>query len=254
MRKLFTQYILQQNYLKTYSIIHSIMKAVILAGGKGTRLRPLTYAVPKPLLPLKHRPIIEHIMLHLKSHDIKDITITIGYLGYQIKSYFHEGKDLGVSIKYHEEKQALGTAGCLYELKDELKDEPFLVMGGDNFTNIDLTKMLNFHREKKAAVTIALIEMSVPVDFGVVELNKDSSVKRFREKPSFEFLGSTMIYCVNPEVLDYIKEGDDFAKDIFPRLLADGKKICGFTFNDLWIDIGKIEEYTRANAIAEKEL
>ncbi|RLG14880.1 MAG: hypothetical protein DRN66_00755 [Candidatus Nanohalarchaeota archaeon] len=230
------------------------MKAVILAGGKGTRLRPLTYAVPKPLLPLKQRPIIEHIMMHLKSHDIKEFIITIGYLGYQIKNYFHDGKDLGVSIKYEEERQALGTAGCLYALKDQLKKEPFIVMGGDNFTNMDITKMVQFHKEKKAAVTIALIEMSIPVDFGVVEIDKDGAVERFREKPSFDYLGATMIYCVSPEVLKYVKEGDDFAKDIFPQLMADGKKICGFKFRDLWIDIGKIDEYSKANEIAEKYL
>ncbi|MCK5477070.1 MAG: nucleotidyltransferase family protein [Candidatus Aenigmarchaeota archaeon] len=226
------------------------MKAVILAGGKGTRLRPLTYAVPKPLLPLQEKPIIEHIMLHLKEHNVTDIIIALGYLGYQIKNCFHDGKDLGVSIKYQQEKKALGTAGCLYAIKDELKDAPFLVMGGDNFTNIDITKMLEFHNEKKATVTIALIEMSIPVDFGVVELNEDCSIQKFREKPKFDYLGSTMIYCVNPEVLEYIEEGDDFAKDVFPKLIADNKKIYGYEFKDVWIDIGRIEEYTRANDIA----
>ena len=230
------------------------MKAVILAGGKGTRLRPFTYAVPKPLLPLKQRPIIEHIMLHLKSHNIKEFIITIGYLGYQIKNYFHKGTDIGVSIKYQEEKQALGTAGCLYALKEELKKEAFLVMGGDNFTNINITKMINFHNEKKVAVTIALIEMDIPVDFGVVELDNDGLVKRFREKPFFNYLGSTLIYCLSPEVLEYIKEGDDFAKDIFPQLINNGKKIYGFKFKDLWIDIGKIEEYSKANKIVENQL
>ncbi|OYT34574.1 MAG: hypothetical protein B6U87_01785 [Candidatus Aenigmarchaeota archaeon ex4484_52] len=231
------------------------MKAVILAGGKGTRLRPLTYAIPKPLFPLNKKPIIERIILHLKEYGIDEFIITIGYLGYQIRNYLGDGSKLGVSIEYEEEKEALGTAGCLYNLKDKLKKEKsFIVIGGDNFTNINMHTFIEFHKAKKAIVTIALIEMSIPVDLGVVKLDETNLIKKYEEKPNFKYLGGTLIFCLSPEVLDYIKKGDDFAKNIFPKLINEEKKIYGFVFEDLWIDIGKLEEYEKAHRFAEKNL
>ncbi|MCK5474410.1 MAG: nucleotidyltransferase family protein [Candidatus Aenigmarchaeota archaeon] len=223
------------------------MKAVILAGGKGTRLRPLTYAVPKPLLPINQRPMLEHILLHLKQHGITEIIIAVGYLGYQIKNYFGDGSELGINITYSEEKEALGTAGCLAKLKDELNGEPFLVMGGDNLTNLDITDFMRFHNEKKGIASIALVEIEVPVEYGVADLEDDKSILRFREKPVFKYNASTMLYCLNPEIFDFIEEGKDFAKDIFPFLLSRGYKIFGYSFNDLWIDVGRMDDFNKAN-------
>ena len=191
--------------------------------------------------------MLEHILIHLKQHGITDIIIAVGYLGYQIKNYFGDGSELGIKITYSEEKKALGTAGCLAKLKDELKGEPFLVMGGDNLTNLNITDFVKFHKEKKGIASIALVEIEVPVEYGVADLEEDKSILRFREKPVFKYNASTMLYCLNPEIFDFIEEGKDFAKDIFPFLLSRGYKIFGYSFNDLWIDVGRMDDFNKAN-------
>ena len=183
----------------------------------------------------------------MKKHGITDIIIAVGYLGYQIKNYFGDGSEWGVNIEYSEEKEALGTAGCLAKLKDKLKGESFLLMGGDNLTNLNMTNFIEYHLNKGGIGTIALVEIDVPVDYGVVDLEEDTSIKRFREKPTFKYHASTMLYCLSPEILDFIEEGKDFAKDIFPFLLSRGYKIYGYTFKDLWIDVGRIDDYNKAN-------
>ncbi len=226
------------------------MKAVILAGGKGTRLRPFTYSVPKPLLPVQQRPIMEHVILHLKRHEVKDFIVTVGHLGYQIKNYFGDGDELGIDIKYLEEDKPQGTAGCLVPLKKELKDT-FLVMAGDNLTNLDFQKFVQFHRDKQALASIVLTKIEVPIEYGIVE-TEQHIIKGFKEKPTYKFDMSTMIYALEPQVFDYIKPGDDFAKDIFPQLLEDDKRVCGYKFDGFWSDVGRHEDLRKVNGIKEK--
>ncbi len=225
------------------------MKAVILAGGKGTRLRPFTYAVPKPLLPVNQKPMIEHIINSLKNYGITDIIITLGYLGYQIRNYFGDGSNFGVNITYSEEEKSLGTAGCLAPIKDMLKDDTFLLMAGDNLTNLNFNEFLEFHKMKGGVGTIALVEIDTKIEFGVADLDENQNIVRFKEKPVYKNYASTMIYALEPEVLDYIHEGMDFAKELFPKLLENGKKIYGYVFNDLWVDVGRISDYEKVNSL-----
>jgi NDP-sugar pyrophosphorylase family protein len=223
------------------------MKAVILAGGKGTRMRPFTYVVPKPLLPFKERPILEHIILYLKSYGVTDIIITISHLGYQIKNYFGDGQGLGVHIEYFEENEPLGTAGCLLPFREKLK-EPFLVLGGDNLTTMKLDEFMRFHREKKGIATIAIFEFEEKTKWGIYELDRESKVERFLEKPTFKHNAGTMIFCLDPRVFDFIprqKGVVNLTDHVIPKLLQTGEKVYGFKFSDFWLDIGSMDDYNK---------
>ena len=229
------------------------MKAVILAGGKGTRLRPLTYAIPKPLLPINERPMLEHILLYLKKYGITEVFMTIGYLGYQIKSYFGDGSDLGIKIKYVEEKKPLGTAGCLNLIKDEL-DDTFILIGGDNLTTLDLSKFVEFHKKSKGVGTVALFKLEEKLEYGIYELDdKDSSVKGFLEKPTYTHLAGTMIFALEPGILEFVPENKEHSvinltDDIIPRVLKSDKKFSGYAFGDYWVDIGRLSDYESAHS------
>lgn len=223
------------------------MKCVILAGGKGTRLRPYTYLVPKPLLPYKEKPILEHIIEYLKDFGIDDITISIGYLGYQIKNYFGDGSQLGVKIDYIEEKEPLGTAGCLNLLRGRIK-ETFMLFGGDNITSLDIGKFIEYHKSKGGIMTVALFNFVTKVAWGVYTLNRDGSIKNFLEKPEYQHNAGTMIFCLEPEVFDFIPKGAkhlNLTDDVIPKVLGEGKKIYGYKFNEEWIDLGNIEDYKK---------
>ncbi len=229
------------------------MKAVILAGGKGTRLRPLTYAVPKPLLPINEKPMMEHIILHMKSHGITEFIISVGYLGYQIKNYFKDGAEWGVKIEYSEEDTPLGTAGCLNPIKSKLT-ETFLLIGGDNLTNINFTKFIEFHKSHKGIVSVALFELRQKVEYGVYSIDKDKKITKFEEKPSFKYNAGTMIFCLEPEIFDFIPETDsknpkpiNITDHILPKLIESNKSIYGFPFCDYWIDIGRLSDYDEVN-------
>lgn len=222
------------------------MKAVVLAGGKGTRLRPLTYAIPKPLLPINERPMLEHILLYLKKYGIKDIYITIGYLGYQIKNYFNSGKELGLNIKYLEEDKPLGTAGCLNPVRDEI-DDTFILIGGDNLTTLDLSRFIEFHKKSKSIGTVALFKLENKLEYGIYKLNDDSSIKEFLEKPTYIHLAGTMIFALEPEIFDFIPDKGDgvvnLTDDVIPKVLASGKRFSGYPFDGYWVDIGRLSDY-----------
>lgn len=227
------------------------MLAVLLAGGKGTRLRPLTYAVPKPLLPISQKPILEHIILYLKQHGISEFIISVGYLGYQIRNYFGDGANLGVKIEYIEEKEPLGTAGCLNLIRGRLK-ETFLLMGGDNLTTLDMSKFIGFHKKKGGILTAALFELSQRIDFGIYELDRAFAVKKFLEKPTFRHYAGTMIFCLEPEILEFIPQHDkpelvNLTDHILPKILSSGKKVYGYPFTDYWVDVGRIDDYNKIN-------
>ena len=209
------------------------MKAVIMAGGSGTRLRPLTSDLPKPMVPVANRPMSEHIVNLLKEHGINDIIFTLHYLPQAIEDYFGDGSQYGVKISYAiEHGKPLGTAGCVKAVQDEL-DSTFLVISGDCLTDIDLTDALRFHREKKSKATIVLNRVENPLEYGVVITDNDSRIQRFVEKPGaseiFSDTVNTGIYILEPEVMLYVIMGreQDFSNDLFPLLQLRNEPMYG---------------------------
>ncbi len=223
-----------------------------MAGGEGTRLRPLTSSQPKPLMPLANRPMMEHIVRLLKSHGFDDIVVTLAFLPQTIRNYFGDGSEFGVRMVYATEETPLGTAGSVRNARAEL-DDPFLVISGDVLTDIDLSELVAVHERRNAMATLALKSMENPLEFGIVITREDGTIERFLEKPTwgqvFSDTVNTGIYVCNPDVFDYIPEGEsvDFSGDVFPRLLADGKPLFGHIAEGYWEDVGTLEAYLRAH-------
>ncbi|MFA5108139.1 MAG: nucleotidyltransferase family protein [Candidatus Micrarchaeia archaeon] len=229
------------------------MKAILVCGGLGTRLRPHTLSTPKPMLKLGSRPIVYYLIELLKKNGVSDIYLTIGYLKEQFKTYFGDGSKFGVRIHYAEEEENLNTAGSTLSIKNEFKDT-FIVMMGDHFTEIDLRKMMKFHKEKGGIATMGLKSIETQIEYGVVEINEKCHIKQFIEKPKIQNYINTGIYVFEPQIFDYIKEKEDFAKNVFPRLLKEKKQINGYSFEERWLDIGQAEDYEKAHKLfTEKE-
>jgi mannose-1-phosphate guanylyltransferase len=229
------------------------MKAVILVGGEGTRLRPLTYTTVKAMVPILNRPFIQHLIRYLSSHGIDEVILAMGYKPDTIKRYF-DGITADTRITYSIEDSPLGTAGAVKHAAGHLKKEnTFFVFNGDIFTDLDLTDMLKFHKMKEAKATIALTPVDDPTHFGVVELDAQQRVLRFSEKPSREEARSTLInagtYILGKEVLDYIPEGrfSMFEHDIFPGLLSEGMPVYGYVIDTYWMDMGTPGKYFELN-------
>jgi len=229
------------------------MKAIIMAGGEGSRLRPLTCARPKPMVPIVNRPCMEHIVNLLRDHGIREIGVTLQYLPEEIQNYFGDGKDFGVNLRYYIEDTPLGTAGSVKNAAS-LLDETFIVISGDAVTDCSLEEAVAFHKEKGALVTIVLTEVTCPLEYGVVITTKEGKITRFLEKPGwgevFSDQVNTGIYILEPEVLDYVEANQpvDFSKDVFPRLLARGKDMYAVVIKGkYWCDIGTIEQYVQAH-------
>ncbi len=223
------------------------MKAVILAGGKGTRLRPLTEKVPKPMLPIRGKPMLEYLVGHLKKHGITELIMTIGYRKDEIKKHFGDGSGFGVSIEYHEEEKPMGTAGCLLPLKEKL-GETFLLIGADNLTNLDMGKFIRFHREKGGIMSVALFKFRQKIKWGIYETDVDSRITGFEEKPTYVHHGGTMIFCVEPGIFDHTPERDgvvNLTDHVIPAMIGKEEKIYGYPFSGFWADIGSLEEYER---------
>ena len=219
-----------------------------MAGGEGTRLRPLTSNAPKPMMPLVNEPMMEHIVALLKRHGFDDIVVTVAFLANHIRTYFGDGADFGVRMVYATEETPLGTAGSVRNAMDEL-DERFLVISGDVLTDVDLTAMVDEHDRKKAMATIGLVRVDNPLEFGIVITREDGSIERFLEKPSwgqvFSDTINTGIFVLEPEIFDYI-EADrsvDFSSEVFPAILADGKPLYGAIAEGYWEDVGTLESY-----------
>lgn len=228
------------------------MKAVIMAGGEGTRLRPLTCNRPKPMVPVANKPIMEHIIELLKSHDLVEIAATLQYMPELIRDYFHDGSDFGVKMHYFIEETPLGTAGSVKNAEEFLRDT-FVVISGDALTDIDLSKAIEFHNKKGSIATLVLKKVDIPLEYGVVVTDNESRITRFLEKPSwgevFSDTANTGIYILSPEVLGYFKKGEmfDFSKDLFPILLREKKPMFGYITEDYWCDIGDLRAYCQAH-------
>ncbi|WP_432401339.1 sugar phosphate nucleotidyltransferase [Wukongibacter sp. M2B1] len=227
------------------------IKAVIMAGGKGSRLRPLTCDLPKPMVPILNKPTIEYSIELLKKYDIRDIAVTMAYMPSVIIDYFDDGSEFDVNLKYFIEETPLGTGGSVKNADDFL-DETFIVISGDALTDINIKEAVAFHRRKKSKATLVLKKESIPLEYGVIITDEDGRIIRFLEKPSwgevFSDTINTGIYILEPEVLDYFKKGDnfDFSKDLFPRLLKDGIPMYGYVTKDYWNDIGDLNTYKEA--------
>lgn len=228
------------------------MKAVVMAGGEGSRLRPLTINRPKPMVPLVDRPVMEHIVELLKLHNITEIVVTVQYLANVIQDHFGDGSAFGVQIEYSLEEQPLGTAGSVKNAEHLLK-EPFLVISGDALTDFDLRKIIAAHEASKAMATITLTRVPNPLEFGVIIVDEENNVRQFLEKPSwgevFSDTVNTGIYVLDPRVLRYIEKGKntDWSKDVFPAMLRRKDAIKGYVAEGYWTDVGTIEEYMRAS-------
>ena len=224
------------------------MKAVIMAGGFGTRLRPLTSNLPKPMVPVANKPMMEHIVSLLKKHGITDVMCALFYQPEIVSSYFGEGSQFGMNMHYRKAEADYGTAGSVRNVKDFL-DERFIVISGDVLTDFDLTAAIKFHEKKKAKATLLLTHHPNPLQFGVVMTDDDGKITRFLEKPSwgevFSDTINTGIYIIEPEVLDLIPEKQefDFSKNLFPLLLDHHSELYGCISNGYWKDIGSLHEY-----------
>ena len=224
-----------------------------MAGGEGSRLRPLTINRPKPMVPIVNKPCLGHIFELLKRHGIEDSFVTLQYLASVIQDSYGDGGAVGMRLRYSVEETPLGTGGSVRQLAADLEGT-FLVISGDALTDIDLSKVIAFHRERNAAVTLTLVHVPNPLEYGVVITDPDGRITKFLEKPSwgevFSDTINTGIYVIEPRVLERFGVGEifDFSKDLFPRLLADGEPMYGYIAEGYWTDVGSIQEYARANA------
>lgn len=226
------------------------MKAVILAGGLGTRLRPLTEVIPKPLLPVGEHSVLEISINRLKKCGFDNIFIATNYKSEMFESYFGDGSKLGVSITYSKEDKPLGTAGPLKLLKDKL-DGHFLVIYGDILTSLDFRKLRDFHLKNKADFTLVTKETIFPISYGVIKSEKNV-IKSVEEKPEIKTQINTGIYFLNPEVISEIPEGFFHFTDLVRKLISQGKRVMKYQLDDYWLDIGQMQDYEKAQKDAEQ--
>ena len=221
------------------------MKAVILCGGMGTRLRPITYEIPKVLIPVQGKPVLEHLIDLLKREGVDDLVLSVGHLRDKIRAHCGDGQQLGVRISYLEESSPLGTAGPLRLL--DPPQEPFIVSNGDELKDINIREMLALHSQTRALATVALTQVENPTVYGVARL-EGSLIKEFIEKPLHpqSNLVNAGLYILSPQVIDLVPEG--FAmleKDVFPQIARQGR-LAGFPFSGQWFDTGNFERYEKA--------
>jgi mannose-1-phosphate guanylyltransferase/phosphomannomutase len=222
-----------------------------MAGGAGSRLRPLTINRPKPMVPMVDKPVIAHILGLLKRHGITDVVVTLQFMAEAIQDYFGDGSSLGMNIQYSIEETPLGTAGSVKQAQDML-DETFIVISGDAITDFDLTAIIEYHRSRQALATLTLYRVANPLEYGVVITDEEGHIRQFLEKPSWGEVISdqvnTGIYVLEPEVLNYFEPGIqfDFSKELFPMLLEKGDPMFGYVAEGYWCDVGNLSEYMRA--------
>ena len=224
------------------------MKAVIMAGGKGSRLRPYTNSIPKPLLPIGRHPVLEIIILRLQRFGYDDITLAVGYMADMVMAYFRDGRQFGVRIRYFREATPLGTAGALSALHEHL-DQTFLLMNCDIVTRLDFSTLLDFHRQSKAELTIATKRYEVQVPYGVVEMDGHHRVQCINEKPGLSYQIVAGIYMVEPSVLNVVPHAQycDMPTVVSDLLQAD-RLVASYLFDDYWLDVGHVDDLERAAA------
>jgi mannose-1-phosphate guanylyltransferase / phosphomannomutase len=229
------------------------MKAVLMAGGEGSRLRPLTINRPKPMVPIVNKPVMEHVLDLLKRHGITEVIVTVQYLASVIQDNFGDGSHLGMKISYSVEEIPLGTAGSVKNAQAQLT-ETFIVISGDALTDFDLGAIIRSHQERKAKATLTLYHVPNPLEYGVVIIDENGRIRQFLEKPGwgevFSDTVNTGIYVLEPSVLDYFEAGKpvDFSQDVFPELLKNGDALYGYVADGYWCDVGTIEAFIQANA------
>lgn len=228
------------------------MQAVLMAGGKGTRLLPLTVYRPKPMIPFFNKPMAEYILKNLVSMGVDEIFILVGYLKERIMEYFGDGSDMGIEIHYsNKDNIKLGTAGATRKVVDKMEDT-FIVASSDVLTNLDLRAFYEYHMRKKALATIALSRVDDPTQYGIAIIDNEGRILRFKEKPkpeeAFSNLVNAGIYAFEPEAFDLVPKGQnfDFSKDVFPRMLEDNLPLYGFPFEEYWNDVGRPSSYLQA--------
>lgn len=222
------------------------MKAVVLAGGKGTRLAPYTKIIPKPMMPIGDKAILE-IMLHqMRRAGITDVVLTVGHLAGLMRAFFQDGAHLGLNICYSMEDHPLGTAGPLGLISG--LDQTFMVCNGDVLTTLNLVDLIRFHHENNGIATIASHVRQVHIDLGVIQMNGDHTIIGYQEKPTIDYLVSMGIYIFEPSVLQYISKGEylDFP-DLIKLLIANNKKVIAYPFTGYWEDLGRADDYEQAN-------
>ena len=221
------------------------MRAVILAGGKGTRLRPYTTIFPKPLVPIDGMPIVEIVIRQLKFYGFQRVTLSVGYLAELLMAYFGDGGKLGVAVEYSKEDQPLGTTGALALIPG--LTQTFLVMNGDILTTLDYGELIEYHQKNCATATIAMHRRSVKIDLGVLETNEKNELVGYIEKPVYDYRVSMGIYIFEPKVLEFIRPGERLdLPDLIHLLLQNGEKVMGFPYNGYWLDIGRPDDYEQA--------
>jgi NDP-sugar pyrophosphorylase family protein len=222
------------------------MKAVVLAGGKGKRLAPYTTIFPKPLMPIGEMPILEVMLRQMKRAGIEEVILTVGHLADLLRTYFKDGSQWGLHIRYSYEDEPLGTAGPISLVGD--LDETFLVTNGDVLTTMSLPDLFRFHKEHGGMATIAVQRRPVRIDLGVIEWNGHDTIKGYIEKPTIEYTVSMGLYVFEPGVLKYIPHNQylDFP-DLILKLLAAGERVVGFQYDGYWKDLGRPDDYEQAS-------
>jgi len=227
-------------------------KVVLMVGGLGTRLQPLTENIPKPMLEVGNKPILQTIVEKFAEYGYLNIVMCINYKSHVIKDYFGDGAEFGVNIEYVSEKDRMGTAGALSLLKDK-PQEPFFVMNGDLLTNANFEHLHNFHISNNSIGTMCVRDYDFQVPFGVVSI-KDTKILSIDEKPMHKFFVNAGIYMFDPEILDYIPKNEFYdMPTLFKKLIDKNKKVISFPLREYWLDVGRIEEYEKANIEYPKE-
>jgi NDP-sugar pyrophosphorylase family protein len=228
------------------------MKAVIQSGGRGTRLRPYTMILPKPLMPVGSKPVLELLLKWLRRNSIRDVYITTGYLGNLIRGVCGDGSQWDLDIRYTQEQEPLGTIGPLSLLREEL-DSTFVVINGDVLTDLNLAAFVACHRKHSSALTIATATRTIRMDFGIIE-DSEGTVIHFMEKPSLTHVVSMGIYCIEPDVLEHIPEGVPFGfDDLMSCMLLLGLPVRIFPHRGFWLDIGRVEDFQKAQDLAAED-
>ncbi len=240
------------------------MKAVIIAGGLGTRLRPLTYNTPKPIVPVANRPLVVHQIEHLVRHGVDEVILNLHYLSHEIKKALGDGSGWGIKIHYSIEESPLGTAGAVKNAEEFFDNGPMVIFNGDVLTDLNISKVVAYHKEKKARVTLTLTEVEDPTAFGLIVTDKDGRVRQFLEKPSWSMLETIKArtinagtYIVDPKIFKNVPKGKpySFERELYPSLLEKGERIFGYLSRAYWLDIGNPDKYKEAHqAILRNEV